>query len=83
MDHAANGSQPRTDSQQIALRDFFLMLRLPSEGMQWANVVTGTMSKGKRYRIILIKTGNREGVNFKIIPNVACESRYFLNCFAE
>ena len=33
MDHAANGSQPRTDSQQIVLRDFFLTLRLPSEGM--------------------------------------------------
>lgn len=83
MDHAANGSQPRADSLQIAFRDFSLTLRLPSEGILQPIMVTGAIWKGKRCRISLIKTRNGEGVNFKIIPDMICESRYFLNCFAR
>lgn len=29
------------------------------------------------------KNGAREGVNFKIIPDMICESIYFLNCFVH
>lgn len=32
MDHAANGSQPRADSLQIAFRDFFSDVKTPIRG---------------------------------------------------
>lgn len=81
MDHAANSSQPRAASPQTALRDFSLMLRLPSEGIREPNVVMATVSQGKRSRMSLIKTGSEGGVNFKIIPNMICELMDFLKLF--